>query len=106
MRKHFWKSWGNNKSVSDTLMTKLFDVKSGLTRASAIRSLETAQCDTNKVAWCAGDEWVRFAVNLIQLCVQIGAGSRDAHQLLPPKWRGKSATLQRETGYQTLECKG
>jgi len=58
------------------------------------------------IAWRAGDEWVRFAVNLIQLCVQLGAVSGDAHQLLSPKWRGESATLRRENGYQTSVCKG
>ena len=50
-----------------------------LTTASAIRSLETAH--RNIVARRAEDEWVRFAVrlmNLIQLCVQVGETSKVA----------------------------
>jgi hypothetical protein len=34
-------------------------------------------------------------LNLVQLCVQVGAVSRRAtHQLLPPRWRGESATVR------------
>ena len=71
---------------------------------SAIRSPETAQCD--KFVWSAGDEWVRFAVrlkNLIQLSVQVGAVSDNAHQLPPHRWWGESATLRRENGYQSFD---
>jgi hypothetical protein len=56
-----------------------------LTTRSAIRSLETAQCD--RVAWRVGDEWVRFAVklmNLIQLCVQVGETSKLLVNSYPP----------------------
>ena len=73
---------------------------------SAIRLPETVHCD--QVARRAGDGQIRFAVNLknlVQLYVQVGEASRLANSHPPGGW-GESATLRRENGYQTSECKG
>jgi hypothetical protein len=57
--------------------------KSGLTRASAIRSPETAQCDKSPGVRGMGGQDSQFLRNLVQLCVQVGAMSGLACQLLP-----------------------